>query len=98
MTDIVEKLRQLALDRNGGDTKGVEHRSEWKAADEIERLRAEVERLREALNPFAAMADELDRVRQEYQPPYDDPENWSKSCEWGDLVRARAALKETGNG
>lgn len=47
MTDIVEQLRQTSLNQS-------DYR--WEAADEIERLRAENERLRKALLKIAIVA------------------------------------------
>lgn len=61
------------------------------------------EELAGALEPFKAIADEIDRLAKKYGPPYDDPVNWSKTCQWEDLMTARAALsryrnREGGNG
>jgi hypothetical protein len=47
VTDIVEELRQASLNQS-------DYR--WEAADEIERLRAENERLRKALLKIAIVA------------------------------------------
>ena len=69
------------------------------AADEITRLQAECEKLRaretklvEALEPFAACADELDGSPEDGIEPTDDDE-WAKfRLLVSDYRRARAAL------
>ena len=65
-------------------------------ADEITRLRAENESLRDALKPFADMCDEIESCAAEYPAdhPASDPENWfTGSFEWPDLLRARSAYE-----
>lgn len=84
--DLVTQLRTYF----GSPLLPVSHQ----AADEIERLRAENARLREALEPFACAADDLDR------------ENWGSGSIEGSLAyitaedcrAARAALAEKGAG
>lgn len=96
MSDIVERLRQLAhlyaVEPKGHDC--------WEAADAITTLRAEVGRLKEALEPFAKAADCFDGW------PIKNPEEWfaysgtqtatvqTGAITVGDLRRARAALGE----
>jgi hypothetical protein len=53
MNDIVERLRQIPRFADFNAPPLIEH----EAADEIERLRAENERLREALEDFLEYAD-----------------------------------------
>ena len=100
MTDIVEQLRQrdeydAVLDHEGRVywlAKSLEH----DAADEIERLRAERDRLREALQ---WMVDN-DETNEGDEPLYDKGgRSWNEiNAYWIDgLNRARAALKETGH-
>lgn len=81
----LKRLALAALERN---------------ADEITSLRSQVERLREALDPFARVAaiqEPLVRMDAERWPddrPNSDfiPSAWPV---WGDFKRARAALGET---
>jgi len=77
MIDIVERLRQ-------GEDEGVD--GWWsvmaEAANEIERLRAENEKLREALKPFA------DAVTDEY--------SWKYDVNSDDFRAAAAAIRESG--
>lgn len=51
--------------------------------------------LREALQPFAKLADEIERCCSLYSGPESSPENWAKACQWDDLLRARAVLQST---
>lgn len=80
MIDIVEVLRQASLSHS-------DYR--WEAADEIERLGAEVARLRAALHPFAEAAGKFD-------PDEGDGSQhvWGWSPTIGMLRKARAALEE----
>lgn len=67
------------------------------ARKRIAELEAENARLREALQPFKALADEIEYCAAQYPEgaPERDPDCWMKSCTWPDLVRAREALKKT---
>lgn len=58
MSDIVERLREAAASLSEIYPDYAE------AADEISRLRAENERLREALKPFARLSD---RIASDYE-------------------------------
>lgn len=60
--------------------------------DYVAELEAERDRLREALRPFAELADEISAAAALYAGPEANPENWAKACEWDDLTRARTAL------
>lgn len=84
MNDIVERLR------SGED--GLE----YAAADEIERLRAERDRLREALQ---WMVDNDETNEGDEPMPEYGGRSWNEiNAYWIDgLNRARAALKETGH-
>jgi hypothetical protein len=60
--DIVERLRfGVALDEQG-DVSFCNQEAMFKAADEIERLRAENERLREAATALFDLIDEIDTI------------------------------------
>jgi len=106
MTDDLER-RLRAVESSGGlpsMEKGVT--TCWyrnpdgpEAADEIARLRAENEALREALKPFAGVADTLDEVGRAYED--DDRVNIVQAygcllaeMTEGDFRRARLALQE----
>ncbi len=93
MTDTSELVRRLRFWMPTGSKHLEEDLAE--AADRIEALEAQNKRLREALEPFAALADEIEAAAKKCEPPYDNPESWAKSCAWDDLVAASAALKET---
>jgi hypothetical protein len=76
MSDIVERLDRA------DDVPIFEE-----AAAEIRRLRAENERLREALKPFATMADQVDEWEK-------GTGNFTGNFDAADLRRARAALAQ----
>jgi hypothetical protein len=60
------------------------------------RLIAAAPDLAEALESFAALADEIERMATENGS---SPDAWAKSVEWEDLCKARAALaKARGEG
>jgi hypothetical protein len=62
---------------------------------EVEREKEEeIRRLREALEPFSRLDDEIEMLAGITEPPYDNPENWAKSCGWSDLIAARSALNQ----
>jgi len=95
MTDIVDRLSGLAyaLRKDGKQMTGHEVKE---AADEIERLRAERDLLREALQ---WMVDN-DETNEGDEPLYEKGgRSWNEiNAYWIDgLNRARAALKETGH-
>jgi len=46
-------------------------------------------KVREALEPFAKLADEIEFC----MGPNGHPDNWSKACSWPDLVQARKAYR-----
>jgi hypothetical protein len=52
-------------------------------------LRALLAKAGEGMEPFQRLADEIDEIRGDTSP-----DCWSKSCQWSDLVRARALLAE----
>ena len=84
----------LLVPPDGGDVKTYE--AVRAMTDEITRLRAENESLKEALKPFADMCDEIESCAAEYPAdhPASDPENWfTGSFEWPDLLRARSAYE-----
>lgn len=56
---------------------------------------ARSEKLREALEPFAKIADDIEKCCAEFDGPESKPENWSKACEWDDLLAVRVALRAT---
>lgn len=78
--DLVKRLREK------GDLYALEEAAD-EAADEIERLRAENERMREALEPFADIASA-------YDPPENDDDKgaWASFVKLGDIRRARSAI------
>jgi hypothetical protein len=47
----------------------------------------------EALRPFAALCDEIERAAANSAGDASDPNNWAKSCSWEDLLQARAAIR-----
>lgn len=49
----------------------------------------DVAKMREALRPFARLADEIEQLSKQTGHPVKE---WAKSCSWDDLVRARNAL------
>jgi hypothetical protein len=83
MTDIVERL----------ELEGGALLSE--GAAEIVRLRAERDRLREALYPFAEAVDSLDEDHPDHYAISKSPA--AMGINGGDLRKARAAFKETGH-
>jgi regulator of replication initiation timing len=85
MNDIVERLRQIPRFADFNAPPLIEH----EAADEIERLRAENERLREALEKISTQkkTNELDT---EYDVEFADFEDGYDMC----IDTARAALGE----
>jgi hypothetical protein len=60
------------------------------SGDTLERQAAEIERLREALRPFALAAENMDGDEPDTLFIYDSPE--SAMIDYADLRRARAAL------
>lgn len=106
MGDIVEHLRIRAQRQTAtGITEPHEH-IDWMAADEITRLRAENEKLRDALKPFSSLFLYPDDLGVEHaedirsDPDWDDdandmqPENVFVFR--GDIRRIRAAIQEGG--
>jgi hypothetical protein len=75
MIDIVERLRLLQKHQQDNDT--------GEAADTIEALRAENEKLREALKPFADAV-----LKDEY--------SWKYDINSDDFRAAAAAIRERG--
>ena len=61
-----------------------------------EQAEAENKRLRAALEPFAALAEEI--IELCAGTMHKDPNCWVKACSWSDLRAARAALKENEHG
>jgi multidrug resistance efflux pump len=59
----------------------------------LAKAEAERDRAQEALRPFAALADEIERCAKENRTSV---HAWSMSCAWEDLVAARAALAQAG--
>ena len=80
MTDIVERLK--SWDRCYPGNINIEDAVD-EAADEIERLRKENKKLREALKPFA------DAVTDEY--------SWKYDINSDDFRAAAAAIRESGD-
>ena len=73
---------------------------EGTAADALESLTAELGRLREALEPFAKAADEIDDKMEDKTGIWQPKSNF-RECAGicvGDLRRARTALKEKTSG
>lgn len=81
-TDIVERLRSQSI-------LGVWHPMMLEAAAEILRLRAENEKLRAALKPFAELADWYD-TEPDTQPAWDS--DYQPTV--GQIRAARAAMGE----
>ena len=65
----------------------------WKAADEITRLTARVEKLEEALMPFARSAEYIDRLAQKYGPPAYDADKFPVEFYYKEVRAAMAALE-----
>lgn len=90
MTDIVTRADGFRL---GADpTPDDVNEANWL----IDRLTAEVERLRAALTPFAFMGEETDTTQDAWEIRYRD-----RFCDWidfGDIETARAALTQEGEG
>jgi len=94
--DIVERLRRLPGDyRIALYSEGEKDCME--AADEIERLREDRKRLREALHPFAEMADKWEDLPRDtliHEYPSAQLQVFAHYRELSDFRKARAALKE----
>ena len=89
--DLVGQLEALAA---GGDApSGVYMPLAKKAADEIERLRAENAKLREALEPFVDEANRRSWLLKITDAEDDNIPINGSSLTNGDLRRARAALE-----
>jgi regulator of replication initiation timing len=75
---------------------GVEHIRDkmHQQADEIERLRAENEKLREALKPFASYSDWLSEEEEETGNRAKDTDSHPVSIQY--LRAASAAIRESG--
>ena len=93
MDDIVGLLLDRAFRLATRDFNGDGARLAKEAADEILRLRAENEKLRAALKPFADAAEDLDEDDKDNRSIW---EHWVAGyIEIGHLRAAAAALKET---
>jgi hypothetical protein len=107
MTDDLERLINdlrgpdfwQAFTHGGGALSDRQSSAPFRAADAIARLRAENEALREALGPFAGVADTLDEVGRAYED--DDRVNIVQAygCLLAEMTedefrRARQALQE----
>jgi hypothetical protein len=93
MTDIVARLRDGA----NPDKNFFPYKAWGEAADEIERLRAQLTESREALQPFAALAAELEYEGSKWR---DHETQWMQTFDFkleptvGDLRRARAVYEK----
>lgn len=89
--------------RRAADTieKLTEERDFWSSCDigklrENAALRSRVEKLEEALRPFAKKATETEECCKLYAEAdaASKPENWANAFDWDDILRARAALAQ----
>jgi len=109
MTDeeLMDRLRAIARQRQQQPMEPfripLETHSEWIAADRIASLKAENDRLREALKPFANACECIDMVIREHDDPTpkdDDAMDYegdllSGRITYGEFRRARDALSPT---
>lgn len=99
-TTLIHAVRTLAtkVEAQAREIERLRQRCEDEAVEgaqaeaQVEALQRENATLREALQPFATMADWIEKAIQRYAGDLSAPENWGKTCEWEDLRRARAAL------
>lgn len=105
MDDLGERLRSAAV----GSTAKIAwpHRLLHEAAAELARLRAEVERLQAALQPFATLAEQYEAANKRRDQHYRDErgsgcpptaDHHRVSVALGDCRKARAALAPDGKG
>lgn len=69
---------------------------DWPRLFTLARRGAAAGELLEALRPFVALANDVEKSASLYaaDDPASDPENWMKGCAWEDLVNARAAIAQ----